>query len=693
MKTTPLATTLRLRAPDAERKSWHGKKCLFGFHHDLHVEEKDRDIGTRCRQKELVSMLELTRADFVQTDSKGHTGYTSWFSQTPSASVGPGVVKDALRQWRAATLKLGLPLHAHYSGIWDIAAAMEHPEWCAQSHDGKPGSTSWRGVTYPTNGKMCPRGPYLEELMLPQLFEMTDRYGIDGFWIDGDLWSVEPCYCERCRKAFTERTGITEPPGEPPDPNWAAWWNFTLESFEDYVTRYCEAVHRHKPGVLVCSNWLQTFRHPGEPKVPTDWISGDNTHIWGVDSSRCEARFISTRGKPWDIMMWCFYFSHGWLGDTKWAPTMKPVQMLQQEAAVIVSLGGNLQTCENPFGGLRTGQLTPWRMKRIGALARFVKQRRSLCQGAETIPQVAILHSEHHLRANPTGRNLMWDVDVAPVQGAVCSLLECHYGVDLLDEWAILPRLADFPVVVVPEQNCMSDEMVAALKDYVKAGGRLLVSGAKAFDRFGEEFLGVKAGDVVDEAVYHVPVSDGTVPILSAPWRLAESAKARVLATIGATPLRDEQLLPHPAATLNRVGKGAVAYIPCNVFRDFHTSRYPFTRAFVHGVMRALTGRLEIEAKAPACIDVLLRRKGKKKIIHLINRSSGIPNLPNSGVIDEIPSVGPVAITLRDCGKPRKVRLAFEEAAIRWKYVPGRQGGVLKVDVPDVHIHAAVVVE
>ena len=136
-----------------------------------------------------------------------------------------------------------------------------------------------------------------------------------------------------------------------------------------------------------------------------------------------------------------------------------------------------------------------------------------------------------------------------------------------------------------------------------------------------------------------------------------------------------------------------MAYIPCNVFRDFHTSRYPLTRAFVHGVMRALTGRLEIEAKAPACIDVLLRRKGKKKIIHLINRSSGIPNLPNSGVIDEIPSVGPVAITLRDCGKPRKVRLAFEKAAIRWKYVPGRQGGVLKVDVPDVHIHAAVVVE
>ena len=71
--------------------------------------------------------------------------------------------------------------------------------------------------------------------------------------------------------------------------------------------RYCDAVHRHKPGVLVCSNWLQTLHDPGEPKVPTDWISGDNTAVWGLDNCRCEARFISTRGKPWDIMMWCFY--------------------------------------------------------------------------------------------------------------------------------------------------------------------------------------------------------------------------------------------------------------------------------------------------------------------------------------------------------------------------------------------------
>jgi len=81
---------------------WYDKRRYFGFHHDLHVDEKGRDIGTRCSPAELGPMLKLTGADFVQTDAKGHTGYTNWYSRTPGASIGPGVVRDALKEWRAA---------------------------------------------------------------------------------------------------------------------------------------------------------------------------------------------------------------------------------------------------------------------------------------------------------------------------------------------------------------------------------------------------------------------------------------------------------------------------------------------------------------------------------------------------------------------------------------------------------------
>ena len=410
---------------------WHGKQYHFGLHYDLHAGKADTELGLRTALEDLVPMLELSGADFVQTDCKGHPGYTSWFSQTPEASIPPQLKVDALLGWRAATRQLGQPLHCHYSGIWDKAAGEKHPDWSLVNKDGlyagNPSATFF-GENDHQPERMCPRSAYLDQLMIPQLLELIDRYGVNGFWIDGDLWASEPCYCPRCRAEFTRRTAILEPPKEPGEPNWEAWVSFAADSFNEYVTRYCDAVHAHQEGVLVCSNWLQTFRNPGPPVAPTDWISGDNTWVWGLDGSRCEARFISTRGKHWDIMLWGFYCTQGMgLPDSPW--TYKPVQMLQQEAAVTLALGGALQVYESP-SGLRSGQLIPWRMKRIHEVGQFVKARQELCQDTETIPQLAVLHSEQHVRRN-RGRNLMWDVDTAAVQGAVFSLLENHYNVDI----------------------------------------------------------------------------------------------------------------------------------------------------------------------------------------------------------------------------------------------------------------------
>jgi len=641
---------------------WHSKHCYFGFHHDLHVDPTDTEIGARCGNEELVPMLRLA-----------------------------GVVRDALAQWRAATRALGLPLHAHYSGLWDGAAGAKHPDWRLLTADGTPASPPYTLASWPSapGAVMCPRGPYLEQLLIPQLLEMIDRYQIDGFWVDGDIWAMQPCYCPRCRRAYTEETGDTDPPLAVSDPRWSPWWDFTRRSFEAFVTRYCDAVHQHKAGVVVCSNWLQTFRHPGEPTVPTDWISGDNTPVWGLDGCRCQARFIATRGKPWDIMLWDFYAAHG-LTEPNSPWVTKPVQMLLQEAAVVTALGGQVQACDAPWTpcGLRTGQHVPWRMRRVRALGQFVKARRRLCQDTETIPQLAVLHSEHHARATVSGHNLL-GVDTEPVEGAVYCALENHYGVDILDEWALLPRLTDFPVVIVPEQSALSEAMVVALKAYMQRGGKLLLTGAALFDRFGSDFLGVTAGDMAPSASYHLPAADGATPVYSANWRLLALAGARALCPLGATPLRDAFLLPHPGATLHRHGKGKVLYVPGDLFRDFAHNRYPLTRALVGELLRTLAGRLPIEVNAPICVDVVLRRQGRRSIIHLLNRASGIPNQPQNGAVDEIPPVGPITLILRRPTSPHKVRAAFEKADMPWSF----SAGTLTITVPSVHIHLAVVIE
>jgi len=338
---------------------------------------------------------------------------------------------------------------------------------------------------------------------------------------------------------------------------------------------------------------------------------------------------------------------------------------------------------------VRDGRLIAWRQKRLAEVSAFVKARREVCQRTETVPQIAVLHSEHHLFGDVRGKNLKWNVDVAPVQGAVFALLEASYGVDILDEWALLPRLSEFPVVVAPEQDRMSDAMVTALKVYVENGGNLLLSGSDSFDRFGETFLGFRGARVETEQSYAVPAADGEVSLFSKAWRLGEATTAEVLGAVGRGCLLDDRLLPHPAAVLNRVGRGQVLYVPADLFRDFNHNRYPLTRRFVGALAQRLLPDPEVRVRAPACVDIALRRRGPSRFIHLVNRASGIPNLPNNGAIDEIPPVGPIRVAMRMPGRPVSVRCALEDGKLDWDW----RDGVLDVTLVSVRIHAAIRVE
>lgn len=238
----------------------------------------------------------------------------------------------------------------------------------------------------------------------------------------------------------------------------------------------------------------------------------------------------------------------------------------------------------------------------------------------------------------------------------------------------------------------MSDTAVAALRGYVAQGGKLVLSGAAAFDRFGADFLGARRVALKESAVLHLPSGKQAVAAFSASWALVRPTSARGLAPLGETPSRDERLLPFPWAVVNRVGKGTVAWIPLDLFRDYSRNRYPMVRELVREAVRALRPRFEIEAAAPAAVDVILRRKGPRRIVHLVNRASGLPTLPNTGAVDEIPPVGPVTITVRGAVKRGAVKRAFEKSDMIVKTTGKGAAAVTRITVPSLRIHAAVVI-
>jgi hypothetical protein len=639
----------------------------FGLHYDMHVGADDTLPGTGISVDYLEEIFERLQVDFVQTDTKGHPGYTSWFSTSIPESVPQGLTADQLEIWRLASRSLGLSLHCHYSGIYERRAAELHPDWRVKSLSSEiPGDSNGQNAGAPPEAVLCPRSPYLDEYMIPQLKELVDRYDVDGFWIDGDLWAAQPCYCPRCTRAFRRRTGIERPPVATTDPDWAAWMNFVRESFEEYVTRYADAVHEHAPGVRVCSNWLQTLRHPGEPNVPTDWISGDNTWVFGYDDARVEAKFLATRGKPWDVMIWNFYKMRAMRDHTvPWSP--KPPQMVMQEAAMILAHGGSVQVYENG-AGIRDGRFVPWRIEALQEVATFVGERKDQCADTQTLPQAVVLHSEHHARRH-MGANLMWGVDVSSVRGATYALLENHIGVDVMDEWALLPRLSEFPLVVVPEQAGLSSEAVAALTEYTVGGGTLLLSGPALLSRFSDELRGARIAGELPAGTLHVPVASRMAAMHSEAWlEVVPLEGTAVLSRLHRLPIHGEAALDAPAATLSRHGRGSVLCFTGELFSSYFRTRYPDQRALVGDLLRRAGVGL-IDARAPIGVDLIYRTRDDVIQIHAVNRLSGTLTSANDGAVTEIPPIGPVHIDLRSLpgtsSAPRIRRPLGTEAAVR----------------------------
>ena len=659
---------------------WYGLDCYLGLHVDFHANANDTELGGGADPEVLAEQLRRMDVDYVQIDSKGDPGYTSYFAKTPGAQVCPGLKGDLVKAWRTATRRLGLPLHAHWNAMGNGLAGILYPDWMLVDEAGVRDAK-----------RLCYRSPYADEVMIPQLLELVGDWGLDGLWIDAEAWFMKPCWCPRCMAAWHASGEADAPPKAPGEAAWSRWMMFHRRGFDDHVNHYADAVHARFPNCRICDNWSLTLSQPGKPRLHVDFVSSDDAAVYGVENVRLEARFVSTRGLPWDFMQWLFYGGRQ-MHDPTVPSSVRPIEHIQQEAATILALGGHHQIYENP-SPRRDGGLIDWRVERIAAINQWCRQRQAACQDAVPWEDIAVLNSEHHRERHVKGDNLLWSFDHASLHGAVAACLARHRGVDVVDEWSLLPRLDKFALLVIPEQEDVSDELVAAVKAWVARGGRLLLSGAAMSERWGADFLGVEPGEISRPATYHVPVGVGRVPIWSKTWRLNTTAGAKGLGVLSVSDDLERQMTPYPAVTLHAVGEGVVAWLPCDAFAFLERSRYALLREFLGTALDALGGRRELTIKAPLSIEPILRQRGTTRIIHLINRSSGVGTGPNDYAIEQIPPAGPVELSLHLKTRPLSVAAAWELGNLSWDWILSSESGIAVIQLDRVRIHEAIVIE
>ncbi|RMF87150.1 MAG: hypothetical protein D6741_20935, partial [Planctomycetota bacterium] len=141
----------------------------------------------------------------------------------------------------------GCRIIVYHRHMEDDAIAESHPEWVAKDFRGQP--LVKRGT------KICFNTPYAD-FVEKRLVELAEK-GADGFYFDEVHMPKPFCWCDNCRRAFREATGMEYPRSpDPYDPAYQKAIEFKNVTIERVFRKWRAAIHAVNPEcvLLISSN-------------------------------------------------------------------------------------------------------------------------------------------------------------------------------------------------------------------------------------------------------------------------------------------------------------------------------------------------------------------------------------------------------------------------------------------------------
>lgn len=646
------------------KKKLRRSEAFLGIHFDFHADEESTNVGESVSEEMIENIILKVNPDYIQCDCKGHPGLSSY--PTKVGYQAPRFVKDPLKVWRDVTQKHSVALFMHYSGVVDVKAITEHPDWARVDEKGENDKRSTSVF-----------GPYVDKLLIPQLKELIDVYKVDGIWVDGDCWGAATEYSENVLEEFRKQTGIDSIPRSPEDPYFFEFCEFCREGYRNYVRHYVDEIHKYAPDFQIASNWAYSYRMPEAVDIDVDFLSGDYEAMNAFNSARFGTRIIAGQGKPWDLMAWGF-------AETKdTVRNIKSVPQLKQEAAAVLATGGGFQAYF--IQKKKTGAIYNWNMDVMAEVAKFCRARQAVCHKAVPVPQIAVMYSIYdfykrsELLFSPT-RDIFYSVT-----GVMNSLLDTQNSVELRTEDNISDQINDYPMIVLPEIEFVDPNFKNKLLKYVKNGGNLLLIGPSSAKHFKDELDIEFVGEPTLQSQWLKQNGrfDGLKSIIQT---VIPGPKAEVLDYFYSD--YDDDAENIPAATVSLHGKGKIIAIYANFGKIYHIARSCFMNKWLNSIVKKHFSNPIVELSGSSSVEVAVNKINGKLAINLINIAG--PHADNNVLVfDDIPPVGPLSITIRTEKKPHKVTLEPGSKDIDYQY----ENGKIHLQLKHLDIHNVILVE
>ena len=659
------------------------KESFFGIHSDFHANPKDGHIiGATLKEEDVRTLCETLKPDYFQIDCKGHPGWASYPSKLGNAM--PQIQQDIIAMWRRVTREYGIALYLHYSGIYEIKYCKEHPDQCVLNAQGE--LTDYARMD----------GTFADDLLIPQISELTEAYDIDGVWIDGDCWATQLDYHPETVAKFEARTGIDlkgNPPKSDADPYYGEYVEFHRDLFREYLKYYVDALHKKYPKLQICSNWAFSHHMPEGLRVDVDFLSGDLTPFNCVNAARHCGRMFAQHNIPWDLMSWNYRYT---VYETPLQAT-KHVTQIMQEAAAIISLGGGYQDYIAQFPD---GSHDVTRLLQLAPLAEFMRKREAFCAQGKPIAQAAVIVSARDRYAelkrpfSQEGRNRLF--------GITSLLCDCGISLEMLGDY-YADRMNRYPLLVIPELYTEpSAELVAQWKRYAENGGSLLIVGTKTarylaphFGFTAEKFGTIKEQSASMDNGHDYAATSENIPcyfsVNGAEFGVSKDAyviDAGENATAYGWLYETFRDTGAPFATVFPFGKGRVGVIGMDLGTQYEkATQYPH-RTLIRTMADALYTPLARVDSVRGTLEITCLEKDGKFMLQLVNMGGSHSNM--QCISDEyIPEIHNAQLSIA-AGKPiKKLILQPEGKDIPFVLEDGRY----RFTVDCIEIHSVMEVQ
>ena len=677
-------------------------------HMDMHLPEDLQGMFANLDAEAYIRTLREAHVNSVTLFAHCHHG--NCYYDTHVGHKHSQLQADYLRELAEEAHRYDLAVLAYFSCCWNARGGQEHPEWTQRDAEGnpRPHPRYWWW--------MCLNSPY-RDFLTAMVREVAESYPLDGLWFDITYVHPEGCYCEHCRDLYRRQYGA-EMPAEPEPGTLEARRHHefrvaTETGFRAELVRLIKSINpellvswNHAGDVTQCylDNDLEADVLFRETHTPENWLPS------------FQARWFQHFGKRFEGCTSRFHYG-GWSSFT-----YKSLSKLRIEAATALAHGGIIDIGDQ---SMPDGTLDAHAYRLIGAVYERAAELEQHCRDTQSVPNLAVLHSSraHHLGQWWEGRAQRRTI--TSVFGAARVLSEAHRHFDIISERA-LDRLGEYHAVIVPDQLALTEEEMAALREYVQSGGALMASyrcgmhdeeGAEVSPDFLREVCGVEPLRFAEYSCGYVTGLEFEAAVPDAPILFrspGEAGSPIAIPALECEPISAEPMasLSHPvyertpehyfaannappagpsgygSAFRNRLGEGTVIYFPFALFKFYQLDSYHPLRDIAVALLDAIAPEQELYVDAPSQVEAVLRSRGDVRFVHLINYANQRFGEGFQPVVtDDIVPVEGIAVRVR--GEAGSVTDLVEGRALEFEC----RHGYTHFTVPRLDVHAIVALE